>query len=643
EYLVSFNEVREQWELNAGLLSGIYPSLSFMHTLFKLDNGREVSIQNAFDSYSTLMDFGEQDTDNTYSAELIQNALPKLKIGFDPDLDPARKEHFEYAVRQHNIYFIELTENIADAAFLIRSRREEYYLVRNNNYLGEPDTRPVFFYQPDSFEFIKQLEYIAQWQALLELDNSRPVINDEVTIFVNVAEGLPPGPDAKVAKRLINPENVEAGYRNTFSPVISASVELKKEVTPERHFYVHYLYLDSKFGIRKLGNRGDLLKKDSPVVLSEDSSGGLNLVIDDFYIQNKILEIRDYLLVFISTDAVDLNPLLQKPLEVQSHQVITRGVENDNFEAGRRDFVLPRGDWFLKKIPIHIKYDNRSFRKTVEQLVKERPVVNARDQHKERWGGFSMKNGFTLRAKIGEAGRGNNLYNVTLKVQADYGRADSGGVAFLLHESFHEQLMFSKFENNSAEVTVIAYEDFTAAAIVYDGTELELDLSALPGMPAGFYSKPDTLEFNKQVEILLSRKGYADPYELPDDLQKGRWGGKAEQNGKRLSALVVSEGDTHRVSITVETTGEGNFEGKVAFLLHDSFPEKQGSPDETIISFRPYGYDEKIAYREIKDNTASCVLESLEAFTVGAYLSDGTELELDLNDRSLGFPDTFYY
>ena len=631
EYTVSFNEQRNQWEINAGLLNGVYPSLSFMHTIFDLEDGRPVSIKEAFESYSTLVDFYETNISNSYNAVLVQNALPKLKIGFDPSLGSYMREQFINAVNRHDIYFIDLLNENKDAAFLIKARENEYYLVRNSDYMGLPDDRPVFFYQQNTFEFIKQLEYIAQWQALLELDNSRATIENEVDVVVEIFEGLSSklilNNHSAKGRIIRNPDGVELCYRNKHRPRIKCQVELKNESSYKGNYLVQYLYLDSQFGVVKFVTPGEnQLSKSNPVFLKNDVQGKLydsiSIVVEDFYLQNGIREIQDYLLVFISTEPVDLDPLLQTSLEFIPSRQITRGVEMEQPQTSyRRDFLLPRGDWFIKKIPVSVVYDDRSFEDTVRKLIKDKPIIKQTDLHKGRWGGQPNRNGFSLIAKV-EKSSIPYMYKVTLTAKINNGNIPDGAdIAFLLHNSFSNPLQFVKFENNSAQITVTAYEDFTVAAVLYDGTELELDLSYLPGLPDGFYAKLGSLEFNKQVETILARK--SNEIKFPEDLQKGRWGGISNKNGKSLSATVEPEGNTHRVALTVEVVDKKNFNGEVAFLLHDSFKEQ-------------------VAYRKILDGRATYMLNSYEAFTVGVYISDGTELELDLNKQT-GFPGKFYY
>lgn len=112
-----------------------------------------------------------------------------------------------------------------------------------------------------------------------------------------------------------------------------------------------------------------------------------------------------------------------------------------------------------------------------------------------------------------------------------------------------------------------------------------------------------------------------------DDPQKGRFGGKAENNFRALRAQVLPSHipDFYSVTIRVESTDPANhpLDKDVTFYLHDTF-----SP--SVYSVSP------------KDNKAlDDEILSYGAFTVGAIADDGkTFLELDLAEQN-EFPEGF--
>ena len=114
-----------------------------------------------------------------------------------------------------------------------------------------------------------------------------------------------------------------------------------------------------------------------------------------------------------------------------------------------------------------------------------------------------------------------------------------------------------------------------------------------------------------------------------DDPQKGKWGGKSEVDGRKLSAKVVkskTDEDWYFIDLKVESTLKDKpLTGQVTFYLHDSF-----RPDRYTIKV-------KNGIAEVKE------LGAYEAFTVGASCDNNTtKLELDLN-KAPGVPAGFRY
>lgn len=125
----------------------------------------------------------------------------------------------------------------------------------------------------------------------------------------------------------------------------------------------------------------------------------------------------------------------------------------------------------------------------------------------------------------------------------------------------------------------------------------------------------------KVKAVLLSK-----PPGIPEDTQKGRWGSKEENAGKKVSASVEQVKDIYKVTITVANIDNSPLTVPVAIFVDDSFE----FPDDLIYV--------------VPNNTgtAQFVITSYEAFTVGVLFSDGTELEKDLNQQT-GYPEKFYW
>ncbi len=117
------------------------------------------------------------------------------------------------------------------------------------------------------------------------------------------------------------------------------------------------------------------------------------------------------------------------------------------------------------------------------------------------------------------------------------------------------------------------------------------------------------------------------PIKHRDDPQKGRFGGLAQKNGRKLSAQVEewqNDDDWFKVRLWVESTDNSNpLTGNVTFYLHNTFYK----PVRTIA---------------VTNGIAEIKLSQVYgAFTVGAIADNGnTFLELDLAEQK-NFPKTF--
>jgi hypothetical protein len=117
----------------------------------------------------------------------------------------------------------------------------------------------------------------------------------------------------------------------------------------------------------------------------------------------------------------------------------------------------------------------------------------------------------------------------------------------------------------------------------------------------------------------------------PEDPQKGRFGGKPEFNGRRLSAEVKPSSfpKFYNVKLIVESTDPDNnpLNSDVIFYIHDSF-----NPSIFTYTKSEFAADGKV----IEDD-----ILSYGSFTVGVITDNGqTLLELDLGEDK-SFPEEF--
>jgi hypothetical protein len=116
---------------------------------------------------------------------------------------------------------------------------------------------------------------------------------------------------------------------------------------------------------------------------------------------------------------------------------------------------------------------------------------------------------------------------------------------------------------------------------------LRLDLKEVLGMTEGA-RRPASAHLPDAADAGPPEPG---PVQFPDDLQRGRWGGAAEQAGRRLGVRVtdLGKGDFFTFDAFVEATDGTALEEPVVFHLHDTYPRP-------VIWIRRIRLDEGRAY-----------------------------------------------
>ncbi|HNP78944.1 MAG TPA: hypothetical protein PKM91_17025 [Cyclobacteriaceae bacterium] len=134
---------------------------------------------------------------------------------------------------------------------------------------------------------------------------------------------------------------------------------------------------------------------------------------------------------------------------------------------------------------------------------------------------------------------------------------------------------------------------------------------------------PTKITERKQKQVTFTPSGEAVEKDISvlsyeNDPQKGKWGGKSENNSRKLIATVTPDlGNREWFNIELKvmsTDFKKPLTGKVQFHLHNTF-----------INSTPFIY--------VKDGVASLKVKAYGAFTVGAEADRGnTQLELDLSE-----------
>lgn len=167
------------------------------------------------------------------------------------------------------------------------------------------------------------------------------------------------------------------------------------------------------------------------------------------------------------------------------------------------------------------------------------------------------------------------------------------------------------------DINVLTPEVVKAVSTSASHEQINTDIATGVGAPDAFKNLIEEKLASKEVKV-------------KDDLQKNRWGGKKEHNGKKLNGIVDKNKlypSFFDLTLQVFSTDPAQpLTGWVAFFVHDTF-----------------GFKDNVVYAQVNDQgVAEIPLVGYQAFTAGALTEDDTELELDLNNEK-GYPEGFYW
>lgn len=395
EYEVSFDPNQSQYVLNAGVRQGITPSLEYMATLIRLEDGRELTVGEVYRDHATLRNFtGDGDPSRIYSAKLLQTALPKIQVAFDPGIDEKMEAQLRSVIQSYDIYYIDIRNKLEDAQYFIHSWRNDYFLSRqiSNRETNSGGIRPLFNLEPDPFELIKQMEYIAQWSGVVEYQNPNSKIDSrDFHIRIGLVEGQRLTTrnlnNVEPDRLLENPTSIEVAYSKEDSqsqggPFQKGSgsmnlsyqstssddrmlqpglqISLRSEI--KQLIYINVLYLDSNYGIEPSFRSNAIepgMELPVPFTLRGETYRTIPLNFDVKNLDLGKSEIYDYLKIFLSTEPLDIEPLQQESLELDKQAERTVIVRR---QQDRGTFTIGETDWTAITIPIKIKYQQTTFK-----------------------------------------------------------------------------------------------------------------------------------------------------------------------------------------------------------------------------------------------------------------------------------------
>lgn len=321
-YLVGYDKTLG-WVVNAGALHGIPQDLSCLSKLQLLEGPKSVlTITQVQANQSTVDGVNGLDKRKSYRAKLVERAIPKFKLAFATDNDPAAQKGFEKLINNSEQDLAEWVSSPTQAQYLIHAKNEAFFLTRP--YDLRPLFRPITGFNPtDRYAFFHALNQVLSWEQVLELDNPGSSIGAN-ELSISLFRVTEPG-------CLSNDVPVEeVNWRKPISlPYAFASgkwqqpaIQLKITNTGNRNLWVCALFLAGNFGIsdqllpvHELAPGQEVWARD---LFNEHEYLTIPVGIEDVYQSWGIETVQEYLKILACTAPLQTDHLVQKGMELEA-------------------------------------------------------------------------------------------------------------------------------------------------------------------------------------------------------------------------------------------------------------------------------------------------------------------------------------
>lgn len=330
-YPVRYNDVRDEWVFGAGSINGI-PEADSPDTFTEvtLTTGRKAKVIQVFGT-SSLLDpaaFTEEDKhDFTIQAKITRLAIPQILIGFSKQMEAKYPEKCrmlkECLKKMPHFYFSfsELSEIPDYVVEMVPDKHKNLSFVLQKVGYEEP----LFTLTQNPEAFLSDINKVGKWEYVSKMSNPKNNLKrEEVKVVFNIKEGIQV--DAETLNEAswdprseqVNPKGLKIRLFEKKESLIKLYVKTKRKL------FVKVLYLDSRFGITVL---------HAFSVKTQNKEGGdfeysfgfeqegtyynfIPVNIPKEYIMDKITEIEDHLIVFVSEQEADIEGYKQLPIEL---------------------------------------------------------------------------------------------------------------------------------------------------------------------------------------------------------------------------------------------------------------------------------------------------------------------------------------
>ena len=316
-FVVSFDK-DAGWVVNAGALMGFKAGDGTNGTLLEVPElQRKLAVVEAHPTFSRVSGMTDSDAKRAYPVLVSRRATPKYRVAIAPGSDPAAVAALTERLARKGSDLYALADATTTADFAIHAHDNQLWLTRAQDPL--PLAQAVQGHdEPAITNFLHQIEAIASWRQVLDLNNPHtgiPASEIELTLY-RVTEAGNTENDAPVTEMDWQAAPVMFPYVQAGKEWRKPAFQLKLRNTSPRTLWFSLLYFGTDFSITNVLLPKQAIEPGQEAWASYVRSGyayrTIPLQIDAPYLAQGMTALDEYLKVLVCTEELDTDLLCQE-------------------------------------------------------------------------------------------------------------------------------------------------------------------------------------------------------------------------------------------------------------------------------------------------------------------------------------------
>jgi Caspase domain len=357
-FIVGFSEADNVWQMQGGAIQSVAPNA----TIRIVETSETFQLMDVGQNTSKVLLSQKHDRNKQYHAEIIASLNNRIIAAFSPQVADNERNTFSNALEQHYANlgamprFFEKIEDTNYAQFLIHCENGEYYLTTKSDI-----HTPLFLRGEADGTFFESMEKVGKWFIVKGLENKTTRLKDtDVTIELSSyseVDKYQRGVSQRWAKGNITEFHYDSINNTPSKPALGLSL---KNNTGQA-LWVSIVWLSADFSItnKTLPTGKEQVAASNLVRISNGGNDKISIEIPKNLRNKGVLEVTEYLKVFVSTDELNTDTYNQSALEMDAARA--KGMASNEPETEDPSNVVAP-DWRTYNVEIRIKMPNTTSR-----------------------------------------------------------------------------------------------------------------------------------------------------------------------------------------------------------------------------------------------------------------------------------------